>query len=284
MARFEKSSTKRPGTDAAVAAPKRARKQKQTSYEDTMFFPRLRRHAKWMFVLLAVFMGGGFVIFGVGAGGVGVGDVLRGGGGGRQSVSDARKETEKSPENALAWRDLSTALQADGQTDEAVDALATAGRLAPKDVSIQRELASLYITQAGDRQLDAQLAQAGAATGAATWNFPASLLGGQGQYVLEDPIGRSVNAVATAKATEALTAASAAARNAVDAYKAVAKLQPDDPNVQLELASTAQQVGDTQTTIAAYKAFLRLAPDDPNATAVRQQLKQLERSSAPSSG
>ena len=28
-----------------------------------MFFPRLRRHAKWMFVFLAVALGGGFVIF-----------------------------------------------------------------------------------------------------------------------------------------------------------------------------------------------------------------------------
>ena len=43
-----------------------------------MFFPRLRRHAKWMFVLLAVFFAGGFVIFGVGAGGTGIGDILSG--------------------------------------------------------------------------------------------------------------------------------------------------------------------------------------------------------------
>ena len=64
-----------------------------------MFFPRLRRHAKWMFVLLALVFGLGFVLFGVGAGGVGVGDVFRDAGGGRgQSVSDAREETEEQPE------------------------------------------------------------------------------------------------------------------------------------------------------------------------------------------
>ena len=59
--------------------------------EDTMFFTRLRRHAKWMFVFLALVFALGFVGFGVGAGGVGIGDVFRGSGGGGTSVSDARK-------------------------------------------------------------------------------------------------------------------------------------------------------------------------------------------------
>ena len=81
MARFDKSSTKRPKQDAAVAAPRGVKRSTAPSIEDTMFFPRLRRHAKWMFVFLAVALGGGFVLFGVGAGGTGVGDLFRGGGG-----------------------------------------------------------------------------------------------------------------------------------------------------------------------------------------------------------
>lgn len=250
-----------------------------------MFFPRLRRHAKWMFVFLALVFGLGFVVFGVGAGGVGVGDVLRNaGGGGGQSVSDARKATEERPQDVEAWRDLSTVLQADGQSDEAIAALATAGELAPKDADIQRELASLYLTQASDKQTDAQLAQYEAATGAATWNFPGALTGAQGGYVLQDPIGRSINTIANEKATQAYTEASQAASNAVAAYKKIAVLEPTDPNVQLELAGTAEQVGDTATAIAAYERFLVLAPDDPNASVVKQQLQQLKRSSSSSSG
>jgi len=56
-----------------------------------MFFPRLRRHAKWMFLFLALAFGLGFVGFGVGAGGVGFGDILRGAGGARglPSLHDA---------------------------------------------------------------------------------------------------------------------------------------------------------------------------------------------------
>ena len=61
----------------------------------------------------------------------------------------------------------------------------------------------------------------------------------------------------------------------MDAYKRLVALQPNDPNVQLELAQAAQQVGDAATAIGAYERFLKLAPDDPSAAVVREQLKQL---------
>ncbi len=123
MARFDKSSTKRPKQDAAVAAPRGSRRSTAPSIEDTMFFPRLRRHAKWMFVFLAVALGGGFVLFGVGAGGTGVGDLFRGSSSsGVPSISSAEKRTQESPKDVEAWRDLSTALQTDGQTDRAIAA------------------------------------------------------------------------------------------------------------------------------------------------------------------
>jgi regulator of sirC expression with transglutaminase-like and TPR domain len=71
---------------------------------------------------------------------------------------------------------------------------------------------------------------------------------------------------------------------AVDAYEQLAKLQPDDPNVQLELAQAAQQTGDATAAIAAYERFLQLAPDDPNASIVREQLKSLRGTAAAASG
>ena len=66
----------------------------------------------------------------------------------------------------------------------------------------------------------------------------------------------------------------------MQAYKNLAGLQPDDPNVQLELAQAAQQTGDAITAIAAYEKFLSLAPDDPNASVVQAQLKQLRKSAS----
>jgi Flp pilus assembly protein TadD len=282
MARFDKSSTKRTSANAAVTPRKKA--SQGSSYEDTMFFPRLRRHAKWMFVFLALVFGLGFVVFGVGAGGVGVGDVFRSSGGEAQSVSDARKATEERPKDVRAWQDLSLALQTEGETQEAITALETAAGLAPKDSGIQRELAGLYLVLAGEKQRDAQNAQLRAAFAGATQNLPGLLVGPGQQPVLSDPIGQAVNALAAEKTTAALQEAGQAAASAVNAYRTVAALEPDDPNVQIELAQTAEQAGDTATAIEAYEAFLRLAPDDPNASIVEQQLEQLRQSSGAASG
>jgi tetratricopeptide (TPR) repeat protein len=43
-----------------------------------LFFPRLRRQAKWVFLLLAIVFAGGFVFFGVGSGSSGLGDLFQG--------------------------------------------------------------------------------------------------------------------------------------------------------------------------------------------------------------
>jgi predicted TPR repeat methyltransferase len=69
--------------------------------------------------------------------------------------------------------------------------------------------------------------------------------------------------------------------SAVGAYKRVAARTPNDPSVQLQLASTAETASDSKTAIAAYKRFLKLAPDDPSAPQVKQHLKLLKKQSAP---
>ena len=178
MARFDKSSTKRPKQDAAVAASRSAKRSTAPSIEDTMFFPRLRRHAKWMFVFLAIALGGGFVLFGVGAGGTGVGDIFRGGGAssGVPSISSAEKKTREKPKDVQAWRDLSTALQTDGKTAEAVVAQERVVELAPKDTDALRELAALHLAQASVKQQDAQLIQIRASYQGAGQAFPGALV------------------------------------------------------------------------------------------------------------
>jgi tetratricopeptide (TPR) repeat protein len=283
MARFEKSRPKSAKPHAAVA-PARQRGSTAPSIEDTMFFPRLRRHAKWMFVFLALVFGLGFVVFGVGAGGTGVGDIFRGSGGSSgQSVSDARKETEQRPKDVQAWRDYATALETEGQTAEAIVALNTAIDLDPKDASAYRELAGLHLTRATERQREAQILQIRAAFRAPSQGFP-SLTGPAGQSIFPDRVGTAVNAQASAEVSRALQEAQTEAALAVDAYKRLVDLQPNDPNVQLELAQAAQQVGDAATAITAYEQFLKLAPDDPSAAVVREQLKQLRKAVATSSG
>jgi tetratricopeptide (TPR) repeat protein len=285
MARFDKSSTKRPKQDAAVASSRRVKRSTAPSIEDTMFFPRLRRHAKWMFVFLAVALGGGFVLFGVGtSGGTGVGDLLRGGGSssGVPSISEAQKRTAADPKNVQAWRDLSTALQTDGQTDKAAEAQRQVVVLAPKDIDALRELAGLYLSQATAKQQQAQLIQLRAAYEGAGQNFPGALTSPAGQPLVDDKISQEINAQASIALQTIVAEARAASSGAVVVYKRIAALSPGDPNIQLELAQAAQQAGDTAAAIAAFQAFLKLAPDDPNAPIVKAQLKQLKQTPAAS--
>ena len=232
MARFDKSSTKRPKQDAAVAPSRGAKRSTAPSIEDTMFFPRLRRHAKWMFVFLAVALGGGFVLFGVGAGGTGVGDILRGGGGssGVPSISSAQKKTEQNPKDVAAWRELSTALQTDGQTSKAIDATTRVVALAPKDADALRELASLYLSQATAKQQAAQLEQVrNAYSAGAGQGFPGLLTSPAGQPLVDNKIGSVISAQSSSEVQKLLGEAQVASAQAVASYKKIAALQPNDP-------------------------------------------------------
>lgn len=283
MARFDRGGPKGAKSNAGVAKTTTRTSTMAPAIEDTMFFPRLRRHAKWMFVFLALVFAVGFVGFGVGAGGTGIGDILRNNGSssGLPSVSEARKATERQPKDAQAWRDLSTALQTDGKTQEAMDALTTYSSLRPKDVDALREMAGLYLALATAKQNEARQVQLAAAYNGVSQSFPGALTA-NGATILDGKIGASVNNQAMTRVSDLMTQSSAEARKAISTYQQVVALRPDDPNVQLELASTAQQASQSEVAIAAYERFLELAPDDPNASIVKAQLKQLKQQVAAS--
>ena len=148
--------------------------------------------------------------------------------------------------------------------------------LAPKDADALRELAGLYLAQATAKQRQAQILQsAGCSTRAPEAELPGALVSGTGQSILDDKIGATIDAQSAAAIQKLVSEAQSASARRSTAYKQIAELQPNDPNVQLELAQAAEQAGDTATAIAAYTKFLKLAPDDPSAPIVKQQLKQL---------
>jgi tetratricopeptide (TPR) repeat protein len=241
-----------------------------------MFFPRLRRQAKWVFLFLALAMGLGFVAFGVGAGGVGVGDIFRGAGGdsGVPSVESAEKRVAENPKDAQAFQDLATAHQAEGNTDEAIEALESYVVLRPKDADSLRQLAGLYLAQAQTAQERAQIAEYRMAFLAPGASLAGAITLG-GRPIEPDPISSAISSQSSGNISQWLFEAQQAAASAVETYKRVAAAEPDNPNVQLEVAQAAQNAGDTATAIAAYEAFLDAAPDDPQAPDVRRLLKQL---------
>ena len=245
-----------------------------------MFFPKLRRHAKWMFVFLALAFGVGFVVFGIGAAGQGasLGDLLRDQGGNTSgvSVSDAREKVAKNPKDAQAQRDLATALQQEGEQDEAITALNRYLVLRPKDVEALRELAGIYLTRASALQRDAQATQERASYLTAGSIFRQPLDVGDNATATQDPIELAVSTEVNEEVNRAYSASQAAFQQAESTYERLIKVTPNDPNVQLELAQTAQQGGDYAKAIEAYERFVELAPDDPSAALVKQQIKALK--------
>src|SRR3954452_11392501 len=109
--------------------------------EQDMFFPRLRKQARWMFVFLALVFGLGFVLFGVGSGSGGLSDLLQGNFGNlfgstdpsKQDADDARDRIAKDPKDADAYHQLATANATQGNLDEAIKALRQYRKLRPKD-------------------------------------------------------------------------------------------------------------------------------------------------------
>ena len=253
-----------------------------------MYFTRLRLHAKRMFLYLALALGGGFVIFGIGSDqGTGIGDILRDGGGasnGSLSVGEAREQLQEKPDSAQAKRALATALQEEGQTNEAITVLTDYLTQRPKDVEALRELAGLHLGRANVFAQEAQLAQVRASylTFGSTFSNPLKL-GEEGATLGTDPIDEALSAQLSAQINAAYTRAQTSFQAAEQTYDRLAAAAPRDPNVQLELAQAAQQSGNTTKAISAYERFLELAPDDPSAPIVKQQVEQLKAAQAPAS-
>jgi tetratricopeptide (TPR) repeat protein len=250
-----------------------------------MFFTRLRRHAKWMFVFLALVFAVGFVGFGIGANqNASLGDLFRGDSGstsGNLSVGDAREQLRENPKSAEAKRDLATALQEDGQTNEAITVLSEYVEQSPKDEEALRELAGLYLARANALAQEAQIAQLRASylTFGSTFSVPLEL--GNGATLGPDPIDDAISTQASQEVSAAYSKAQTAYQNAESTYDKLAAVAPRDPNIQLELAQAAQQSGNVAKAITAYQRFIELAPDDPSAPIVKQQIEQLKATQAP---
>jgi tetratricopeptide (TPR) repeat protein len=247
-------------------------------YEDTLFFNRLRTHAKWVFVLLIIVFGLGFVLLGVGSSGLGLGDVFSG-------IRDKPlKATQKNPKNAQAWKDLATAYDSNGDYAAGLAAWQQYTQLRPKDVDGFNALAQDY-----GQQLQTQVAEVQAAQAEAQQAQPGDLAPstasplGRALGSLTDPLNQNEGTEASSRYQAALSGYQQTASQLVAAFQKLAKLQPTDPSVQLQLAQTAESIGDATAAIAAYRQFVKLAPDDASAPQAKARIKALEKQLAGSS-
>jgi hypothetical protein len=259
--------------------PKRKKKAAPT-WEEQLFFSRLRRHAKVMYVLLAVVFAAGFVVLGVGSGSTGIGDILQGklfGGGGSSTssqIGSKQKAIARSPKDVSLYLDLAGLYQADQKESQALTTLRKAEKVAPKNVDILNRIALIYSSRAGRARSvaeDAQILYLSNTTAPPGLDTNSPL----GQALASDPYSNALRSKASEAYSKMVTAYSAAEK----AYRRVVtttKGTSEEAGAQLQLASAAQTAGDIPTAVTAYERFLKIAPNDPNAAAVRQTLTQLK--------
>lgn len=274
------------GAQPAKAAPRRAARGRKRhagggNPNQQLFFMRLRRQAKPMYVILAVLFALTFAFLGVGSGsGGGLDQLFQGlnpfhhSG---TSVSKAQKEVAAHPKNPKGFRDLATAYEAKADRAGAISALQSYTTLKPKDVSAWNELAGQQQAQAQD-YLTAyrnayQIRQDAA---------PSQLLQPAGK--LGTAFG--TNQLEQAAAQRADTAVNdlsqkvqLAYASVQSSYDQVTQLTPKDPSAWLSLAQAAQTAGDNAAAVKGYKRYLKLSPGTSVAPQIKQLIKQL--SSAP---
>jgi len=271
---------------AQAAQPKRKQKA-PPSWEEQLFFSRLRRHAKVIYVLLAVVFAAGFVLLGVGSGSGGVADVLSNlfHGSTGSSVSSQIKSDQKKiaahPGNTEPYLDLATLYQQQQDQAAATATLESALKVKPKDLDVLSRLASIYQSQAENARNAAADAQAALAAANATppgvdvnSNF--------GQAFTADPLSQTLKT----QATEAFTKVGTAFTKAESSYKrlaAAASGTSEEANAQLQLASIAKdtlqvtgQPEHARLAIAAYRRYLKLEPNGVQATLAKQTIAQLQ--------
>jgi hypothetical protein len=243
-----------------------------------LFFVRMRRNAKPVYLILAVLFAVTFAFLGVGSGSSGLEGLFSGlnifhhSG---TSISSALKNVDKHPNDAAALRKLATAYEAHNDPLLAISTLQQYTTLKPKDVTAWNELAGLQTKSAQDLVAQYQNAYTNEQLAAPSQVIRPSSTSPFGKALGTDPIEKAAATDLQAAVTDIAQRAQAQFAAVVASYKQVAQLKPKDPNAQIQLAQAAQSAGDTATEIGAYKAYLALNPDSATAKQIRQLIKQL---------
>ncbi len=262
--------------------PDPKRSKSAPSWEDQLFFSRLRHHAKVVYVLLALVFVFSFVLLGVGSGSNGISDALQSvfgrntGSSVGSQIDDKQQAVAKSPQDVNLYLDLAGLYQSDNQEANALATLRKARQVAPQNLDVIDRIGSIYGAQAGragDNYRAVFAVYSQNVTNAPGLDTSSPL----GQALTSDPYTQGLQT----QLNDAYTKVTTAYQKVAGVYKQaaqVAKGTSDEPNALLQWASAAQSANDVTTAIIAYQQFLRVAPDNANAPAVRQTLAQLQAS------
>ena len=247
-----------------------------------MFFPKLRKRAKWVFVLLAAAFGIGFVGFGVGGtvsgGGIAdaIGDIFGRSGSALPSASEAEGRLADNPDDPDARQEYAAALFGEQRFDEARVAYQSYLELEPGDTSALRQVALIYQSDWAQAQTraDTLVQEASQADPGTTILFDPDSTPFT-QSLARNTLEASVAGVLAERANAAQEEADVAAQPWVETLEQIAAIEPNSPTIHLQVGQAAQQANDLDGAIAAYLRALELDPASANAVLVRDQILTL---------
>jgi tetratricopeptide (TPR) repeat protein len=263
-----------------VAADREKPKRKaEKTLEDELFFSRLRGHAKWAFALLAIVFAGSFVFLGVGSGNAGLGDVFSNvfSGGGAPSVEELQERVAERPNDKTALTDLAQALERDGRSADAIAAYRAYLVGHPKDEEILAALALVFQNQASVAANDASLAARAISLAAPAAQFrPGAGALGEALGSFVDPLTQAASTSAEQRYQAAVGEYQAANRDALDVYRQLSALAPEDSSALIRWAQAAEGAGDIPAALKVYRTFVQRFPTDPLVVDARQKIKDLQ--------
>lgn len=241
---------------------------------------KLRRHAKWAYVVLAILFAATFAFVGVGSGSNGLSGLFNGIFGGSSSgtsVAAAQAEIAKHP--AKGYLDLARAYEGKGETVSAIAALQSYTGLKPKNGLAWTELGNQQLSlgsKYSSRYQRAHQSQQQANPGQSL--LPAGTLG---QILGTNPIQQLTSQKSSALLTQYSQQATSQYGAALQSYQKAAKLRPKDPQAQYNVAQAAQAVGQYQIEVAALKKYLVLYPSSPQKSQIKSLIKSLTPAAKP---
>ncbi len=246
-----------------------------------MFFMRLRRSAKWAFVVLIFAFAFSFLFAGVGGG---AGDIvqellgMRGG----NPVKSAEKDVGEHPKKASAWIKLAQVYDGKDRRGDAINAYKKFLKLKPNDLTGLAQLGRLQEEVAALRwnRYSALRSELTVVSGPLS-SDPLQTLAGS------DSLVTTYTTLLTTKMSNAYSSYVAAAQTLESTYKSYVKAVPKANTIQraqveLLLAQAASYAADYKTAIKSYKSFLRLTPNSPLAAQVKKVLAELQKGSSSS--
>ena len=241
-----------------------------------LFFMKLRKRAKFVYVILAVLFAITFAFLGVGSGSGGLDQLFQGLNIFHRSgnpVAKAQKHIKDHPKDPQGFRELATAYESKGDNGNAISALQQYTSMKPKDVKSLSELAGLQMNQATDYVQQYQAAYQNRQLLTPSQSFlPTGKLGtALGTNQVEQVEGQRADA--TVQDLQQRT--QLAYNGAVSSYEAVTKLTPNDSNAWFSLAQAAQQAGNYTSAVTAYKRYLKLNPESTSRSQIEALIKQL---------